>query len=120
MALTDQVRPNVNRAKERDPKGAYLHRLTVWIPHTLMVRGWLIPPQKLSSAGQQILVDLWNGQITPFALDPVSSKGSSFGPTLWKVRGRGLDLIGRGECRSQKGTNWNRGYVFIVPRMCVN
>ena len=26
----------------------------------------------------------------------VSSKGAPFGPTLWKVRGRGLDLIGRG------------------------
>src|SRR5919198_6022742 len=41
----------------------------------------------------------------------------------WKVRGRGLDLIGRGVSPSLAGgikrTNRNRVYVFIVPNTWV-
>jgi hypothetical protein len=47
-----------------------------------------------------------------------SSKGIPFGPTLWKVRGRGLDLIGRGgpfywwEEESKRNIEY---MFFIIP-----
>jgi hypothetical protein len=47
-----------------------------------------------------------------------SSKGIAFGPTLWKVRGRGLVLIGREEGESKKGPIGIE-YMFLLYA-CVN
>src|SRR2546421_8817503 len=68
----DPVQPNIGRTMERDAKSAFIKRLTVWIPFILFRRGWLLPPQKLSSAAHQILISIWNGQVSEFGLDPAT------------------------------------------------
>ena len=52
-------------------------------------------------------------------INDASSKGIPFGPTLWKVRGRGLDLIGREAFPKEQETNRNRVYIFLLCLTCV-
>ena len=68
---------------------------------------------QLSCSSHNVFCKLFNGGF--------SSKGSSFGPTLWKVRGRGLDLIGRWRV-GVKNRPIGIEYMFLLclTRMCVN